>query len=342
MQTRIIEFHADSTVGSEDLEELFANQRTIEIDYDDEEYEDYVLRADSKTIGTISRHDKWWVEKYLFRDNVQSIHVSSLDKAGFYVQLTLKSDLDESEIPVIDMGTVAGIYKISTFDERNVYIGQSGNIQRRIAKHWLELSFGTHHNLPLQRIWDKDKRALKVEVIELLPEPYRGSYEQQKELEKLEKHWISNFKSTATVLNRTSGEIVPTKRAVAQFDQKTKLELENLDTQVKATRKTINSKIKHLEEERRDVYRLIHDAEINAKTARIFLKKHKGILRFIFGSKPSEEVVQNELTMADAQKQLTVLNERTAEIRQTIFDLKSERKKHRTSKERGIYKRKFE
>lgn len=73
----------------------------------------------------------------------------------------------------------SGIYKI-TLGERD-YIGSSSNIEKRYRRHLYELKYDRHHNIFMQRIYNKYKDIdISLEIIE----------ETDKDLLEREKFWI--------------------------------------------------------------------------------------------------------------------------------------------------------
>lgn len=60
-----------------------------------------------------------------------------------------------------------GIYKITNTTNNNFYIGSSKNIEKRFKRHITSLSNNNHHNIYLQRSWNKyGKNNFKFEIIE--------------------------------------------------------------------------------------------------------------------------------------------------------------------------------
>ena len=85
-----------------------------------------------------------------------------------------------------------GIYKISNTITNETYIGQSKNIEKRIATHKEDLKNGTHVNKGLQEDYDlaksldSDYEIFNYEIIKEV----KG-----KDLNKEEMYWINEFNS---------------------------------------------------------------------------------------------------------------------------------------------------
>lgn len=64
---------------------------------------------------------------------------------------------------------VSGIYYIRNLFNDKLYIGSSKDIYKRFAKHKKDLKKGIHHNIYLQRSWDKyNEQSFTFEVLEKL------------------------------------------------------------------------------------------------------------------------------------------------------------------------------
>lgn len=61
----------------------------------------------------------------------------------------------------------SGIYKITNTANGRVYIGQSFNVESRVAAHKRQLVRGAHENQKLQRAWEKyGERSFSFEILE--------------------------------------------------------------------------------------------------------------------------------------------------------------------------------
>ena len=95
-----------------------------------------------------------------------------------------------------------GIYKITTTITNETYIGQSKNIEKRIATHKEDLENGTHANKGLQEDYDLAKSLdsdYEIFAFEIIKEA------KVKDLNKEEMYWINEFNSFERGYNRTSG-----------------------------------------------------------------------------------------------------------------------------------------
>ena len=103
-----------------------------------------------------------------------------------------------------DDNKTCGIYKITNTLTNEAYIGQSKNIEKRIATHKEDLENGTHINKGLQEDYDlaksldSDYEIFSFEIIKEVKE---------KDLNKEEMYWINEFNSFERGYNRTIGGI---------------------------------------------------------------------------------------------------------------------------------------
>jgi len=87
-----------------------------------------------------------------------------------------------------------GIYAITNNQTGQVYIGQSINLNERLAQHKRDLRRGSCCNQRLQRAWNKyGSEAFSFDCIEIVPV--------QEDLAKREQHWIDQFMSSGLAYN---------------------------------------------------------------------------------------------------------------------------------------------
>ena len=84
-----------------------------------------------------------------------------------------------------DIKGKSGIYQIRNFINGKIYIGSAVNLYRRKYEHLYDLSSSTHHNIHLQRAFDKyGEQNFVFEIIEFCEPDVR--YE-------IEQYWLDNF-----------------------------------------------------------------------------------------------------------------------------------------------------
>jgi chromosome segregation ATPase len=113
----------------------------------------------------------------------------------------------------------AGIYLIRILATNAIYVGQAVDIPKRWAGHRRKLAAGTHHNRQLQEAWTSGGTAAVVfELLQSAPERLTP-LEQQRWLAEQEKKAIQQYRAQRISVNQTSGEIVATKAAEAEFKE---------------------------------------------------------------------------------------------------------------------------
>ena len=91
----------------------------------------------------------------------------------------------------------SGIYKITCSENNKVYVGQAINIQDRWKTHIQCLNRNKHHNIHLQRAWNKyGENNFKFDIIE---------YCEKEDLNDKEIYWIKELSSFKNGYNRTLG-----------------------------------------------------------------------------------------------------------------------------------------
>lgn len=78
-----------------------------------------------------------------------------------------------------------GVYKIRCVKTGRFYIGSAANIPKRIERHFLDLENGEHHNIFLQRVYNKyGRKAMKVTVVATTSTVKAARRLEQKQLDK--------------------------------------------------------------------------------------------------------------------------------------------------------------
>ncbi|MBO1264500.1 GIY-YIG nuclease family protein [Proteiniclasticum sp. SCR006] len=93
-----------------------------------------------------------------------------------------------------DYQIISGIYLIACLSDKKVYIGQSNDINKRIGIHYRELKKNTHHNILLQRAFNKyGKDSFYFATLEVV----NG----RKERKYAEIKWINTYNSLVKGFN---------------------------------------------------------------------------------------------------------------------------------------------
>ena len=94
-----------------------------------------------------------------------------------------------------------GIYMITNTIDNKRYIGKSIDLKRRLRKHKYYLANETHHNIHLQRAYNKyGLEYFKFDILE---------YCTEKELDYLEMFYIEKYDSFAFCIVWTAARVLP-------------------------------------------------------------------------------------------------------------------------------------
>lgn len=98
--------------------------------------------------------------------------------------------------------TVIGTYTLTHVKSGRFYVGSSGDVKKRLDRHWSELRSGKHHCRPLQEIWNNGG-DLAVAVIET---------DTREEAYELEQDFLDRFAESSQMLNiqlgATGGDVL--------------------------------------------------------------------------------------------------------------------------------------
>lgn len=178
---------------------------------------------------------------------------------------------------VCELGVV-GIYRIFIKGYDRCYIGQSLNVQNRLAHHWDELSRGIHLNPELRRAWHSEgAAAFRAALLERAPSGL-GGLARARWLVERERAWVETFGGLRNTINAEEPRIVLDDEASAELDHERRryaAELANLERRTVVLSQLIHEQRDRADEMRRwlkeasEFWGLFASAEIkrNAKLA---------------------------------------------------------------------------
>jgi len=181
----------------------------------------------------------------------------------------------------------AGIYAIcpKIGEKEYYYIGQSGNIKKRIDQHLLELSKGNHANTKLQSVYN-EREKLKIEVLKEI----KGidGVDIQVKLYRSEQDFISLYtdKYQDKCLNISRGELIKTdefKNILLQITKKIKKKINSEIRVIESDRKLLREKIRRVAKEERvgasivDIYLRMNEKEFGFSQCKRTIKGLRGI-----------------------------------------------------------------
>ena len=221
-------------------------------------------------------------------------------------------------------GHQAGIYRITVCDDKWIYIGQSVDINNRIAMHWNDLFFGKHANRNLQEKWDQfGPKSFAVQVVEYAP---KGTTElaRQRWLGGKEQFWIDASKKMSNCLNIMDGEVVATKQAQKEFDAEKKQNIKTHDAAVREKKKEIKALIEMWRTKGMVPQQQYQTAMQAVRELEETIRKNSGLRGFFFGTASESTLKQKQIELNKAMQELKKAEAATSEISTKISTLKKE------------------
>ena len=211
--------------------------------------------------------------------------IDSFEKS-IYIEISFIVERDVQDIES-ELTLNAGIYNIclKVVDKEYYYIGQAGNIKKRIRQHLLELSKGNHANPKLQSVYN-ERENLRIEVLEEIEGI--DSVDIQEKLFRAEQNFISLYKDKYQdkCLNISRGELIKTadfKNILLQITKKIKKKINSEIRFIESDRKLIREKIRRVAKEERygasivGIYLRMNEKEIGFPQAKRAIKTLPGI-----------------------------------------------------------------
>jgi len=172
--------------------------------------------SDGHHFGYIEATVSQKITYMLNKSNDYLVDVLTYD--DFKVRVLIYFEIPKVEYQYLKMpdGDLPGIYEISFMlgATKYCYIGQSGNINRRLQSHYHNLSNLQHHNDLVQKAWLDDKSKFIHRIIEFCPENL-GKLDRQIFLFKREIFHIKNSK--IPTVNKIDADLVFTKEAFKEI-----------------------------------------------------------------------------------------------------------------------------
>lgn len=226
LQTRVIALEASIWISPAPL---LIDGSTVTLQYEPSELgADYSIYQDDKFLGYVDDYRSERLAFFFKLDSFRKATISQHKRSSCVVTIRLESDFKISQHPSLRLVSTAGIYAIKSKICNSIYIGQARNINRRLAQHFSDLSFGLHHNYGLQSLWcEYHATDFTVKLVENLSHFNNGTIEDQRALESRERFWIAQErKSSRICLNETDGEFIETKISSKQREVKAQQRLQ--------------------------------------------------------------------------------------------------------------------
>ena len=281
-------------------------------------------------VGHIDRESATRVSPLLQKGVTFQIEVGTISSQTIKIRLTHEmADLEVSS-PKLSLQNASGIYKISISAGQYVYIGQSNAVNSRLKKHWTDLAAHAHANKHLQAHWaDVGESYFSAEIVELVPVHLAKGLEQQRWLADREKYWIEKYRKTSNCLNILDGEVIATKKALAELVSEEKAH----DLKIKEEKKQITVELKILEEKLKRARTHKYDLDSKVKELASFVFKNSGVIGFFVGSSTKSVVDQKKVALESCRFQLQVAQTDEQQLSEKISNLKQKRRGLKTTKQ---------
>lgn len=210
---------------------------------------------------------------------------------------------------------VAGIYKITANQTQQVYVGQSINIRERISSHWDALQFNSHSNKNLQSLWNElGNTSFSASIVESVPNNITSDLEKQRWLGEREIYWIQQSRSTGKCLNITDGEIVPTKRALEEYELEQTKKAKEHDEKIRTIKEALNIEINDAKQTYESAEKEFRALQTRVNELNKFINDNTGIWGFLSGStkridanrmRPQLETLKRDLELIRGKFQIS-------------------------------------
>lgn len=223
------------------------------------------------------------------------------------VALKIDRPLEKSQAPTVCEVGVIGIYRIFIKGYERSYIGQSVDVQNRIAEHWDELRRGIHLNPELRRAWRSEgATAFQAALLERAPRGLSGLALARWLVER-ERAWVESFGGLRNTINAEEPRIVLDETARTALDRERRgfsSELANLDKRSEALSQTIYERLDR------------------ADHIRQWIKEASGFWGLFVSaeSKRKANVAQRELPVL--LEKISVLEDERRKVNDTLYALK--------------------
>ena len=235
--------------------------------------------------------------------------------------------------PTIVSGRTPGIYKIIVGDK--AYIGQSSDINKRIATHWNDLSLGSHANQKLQSLWlELGPYFFRAEALLIAPSEL-SPYELQEWLGNHEYKEIKLQKELGKSLNILDGEIVSTKASESDKLIVNSQRIRKHDEKIRELKKETNAEIEALSSELPPLMSQRKEIWEQIKTKNSFLIKNSGFVGLFKGTLNRHQKTLLENTIEKLRKKLAIIDDKILLIQTKLDSLKSDFKTLKTAKQKA-------
>jgi len=220
----------------------------------------------------------------------------------------------------------AGIYLIRHIPSRMVYVGQSNNIQKRWASHKRQLLNGSHHNDNLKALSTHNNiNNFDFEVIKKAPK-FLSALQLQRWLIKEERKAYIFYKKLNKALNIVEPEIVPTNKAVKEYQKENEDRRNQHDKIISLKRKSIKLEINSLRSQLNPLEERLYTLKDKHNKCLEYIKKHTGWRR-LFNSRPEDfNLIKEKEKIKELSFKKDNIHQSIESLRNNIYFLEMEYK----------------
>ncbi len=243
--------------------------------------------------GYINKDISSQISSILSEDPKYKIDILCHNKNSIRVKIVIERESLSPPKPLTSIQ--CGIYQITCKTDGATYIGQSVNINKRIAQHWKELFSRRHKNSYLQIRWDDEgASSFAVKVIETLDTTSMTDLARQRKLAELEAHWISVRRSDSLCLNIFDGEIISAGNAQKEFEIETRKKTTEHNKWVKAEKLNIKNRIEELNNKRIFLRKELSKIGARLNVLSKSISRDTGVTGFFLGKKLSGKEIERQ------------------------------------------------
>jgi hypothetical protein len=217
-----------------------------------------------------------------------------------------------------------GIYLIQHELSGKSYVGQSNDIFIRWSQHKKELNSGSHHNKPMQKLWNSSAETnFKFSIIKHSPIGL-SSLEVQRWLVNEERRIYLVLKAKGIALNEVEPEIVATKIAAKEYQNSIKESSKKRDDKISAKRKMVKEQIALLKKSINVKSARLFNLELKYRSKSALLKKSTG-WRGLFNTRVADYNPDLERQLlGKLTDEISVISPEVKSIGKEIFELQNE------------------
>lgn len=263
-----------------------------------------------KVLGHIDREAAAIIAPLLDDGASSQVSIDSLraqSPGSIPVAVKIDRPLEKSQAPTVCEFGVIGIYRIFIKGYERCYIGQSVNVQNRLAEHWDELRRGIHLNPELRRAWRSEgAAAFQAALLERAPGGL-GGLDLVRWLVERERAWVESFGGLRNTINAEEPKIVLDEAARTALDRERRRfssELANLEKRSEALSQTIY--------ERRDL----------ADDMRRWINEASGFWGLFVSAESKRKANVAQMELPALREKISVLEDERRKVNDTLYALK--------------------